>query len=130
LILVDSSVWIDLFRGSETPQSERLERLLLDEPVLIGDLILAEVLRGFASDLDFQRVRTRLAALKCIEIGGEQIALQAARNCRFLRTRGVALRGTIDALIATRCIEDDLQLLHSDRDFEPFSKYLGLQTVS
>lgn len=130
MILVDSSVWIDLFRGSATPQSQHLEKLLVDQPVLIGDLILAEVLRGFASDAEFQRVRTRLAALKCIEIGGEQIALQTARNCRLLRARGIAVRGTIDALIATRCIEDDLQLLHCDRDFEPFSTHLGLQTVA
>jgi predicted nucleic acid-binding protein len=130
MILVDSSVWIDLFRGTATPQSERLEKLLRNEPVLIGDLILVEVLQGFARDREFQRARTRLAALKCIEIGGEQIALQAARNLRALRARGASVRGTIDALIATRCIEDDLQLLHSDRDFEPFRAHLGLQTVA
>jgi predicted nucleic acid-binding protein len=129
MILVDSSVWIDLFRGTSTPQSERLEKLLRNEPVLIGDLILVEVLQGFVRDLDFQRARTRLAALQCIEIGGEQIALQAARNLRALRARGVAVRGTIDALIATCCIENDLQLLHSDRDFEAFRAHLGLQTV-
>lgn len=129
MILVDSSVWIDLFRGASTTQTGQLEKLLRSQPVLIGDLILAEVLRGFARDLEFQRARTRLAALNCIVIGGEQIALQAARNMRSLRARGVSVRGTIDALIATRCIEDDLLLLHSDRDFEPFSKHLGLQTV-
>jgi predicted nucleic acid-binding protein len=130
MILVDSSVWIDLFRGTPTPQTERLETLLRSQPVLIGDLILAEVLQGFVRDPEFQRARTRLAALSCIEIGGEQIALQAARNLRSLRARGLSVRGTIDALIATRCIEDDLQLLHSDRDFEPFSRHLGLQVVA
>jgi predicted nucleic acid-binding protein len=71
-----------------------------------------------------------LPTLPCIEIGGEHIAMQAARNFRSLRARGFSVRSTLDALIATRCIEDDLQLLHSDRDFEPFSRHLGLQTVA
>lgn len=130
MILVDSSVWIDLFRGNANAQSRRLEALLGSEPLLTGDLILTEVLRGFARDQDFQRARTRFAALPCIQIGGEAIALQAARNCRNLRARGISVRGTIDALIATRCIEDDLQLLHSDQDFEPFSAHLGLRVVT
>jgi predicted nucleic acid-binding protein len=130
LILVDSSVWVDHLRGISTPQSEWLGRLLGHEPLLIGDLILAEVLRGITRDMEFHRTRERLSSLQCIPIGGEQIALQAARNCRFLRARGITVRGTIDALIATRCIEDDLQLLHSDRDFEPFSAHLGLQTAA
>jgi predicted nucleic acid-binding protein len=130
LILVDSSVWVDYFRSVSTPQSERLDALLGKQPLLIGDLILAEVLQGFSRDQEYQQARTRLAALQCIQIGGEQIALQAARNFRTLRARGVSVRGTIDALIATRCIEDDLQLLHSDRDFEPFRAHLGLQTVA
>jgi predicted nucleic acid-binding protein len=130
MILVDSSVWIDLLRGTATPQCQKLETLLRSEIVLIGDLILTEVLQGFARDLEFQRARIRFAALPCIEIAGEQVALQAARNLRALRARGVSVRGTIDALIATRCIEDDLQLLHSDRDFEPFITHLGLQTVN
>lgn len=127
---MDSSVWVDHLRGIATPQAERLDQLLGKEPVLIGDLILAEVLRGVPRELEFQRTRERLSSVQCISIGGEQIALQAARNCRFLRSRGFSVRGTIDALIATRCIEDDLQLLHSDRDFEPFSTHLGLQTVA
>jgi RNA polymerase sigma factor (sigma-70 family) len=98
LILVDSSVWIDLFRGNANAQSRRLEALLGSEPLLTGDLILTEVLRGFARDQDFQRARIRFAALPCIQIGGEAIALQAARNCRNLRARGISVRGTIDAL--------------------------------
>lgn len=127
---MDSSVWIDHLRDVSTPQSELLRKLLGVEPVLMGDLILAEVLRGIPDERDFQRTRERLSTVQCIPIGGERIALQAARNCRLLRSRGFSVRGTIDALIATRCIEDDLQLLHSDRDFEPFSRHLGLQAVS
>jgi predicted nucleic acid-binding protein len=129
LILVDSSVWIDYFRGAPTPQSQRLDALLGEEPVLMGDLILAEVLRGFTRDLDFHRAQKRLAAVPVLTLGGRDIALQAARNCRSLRTLGCTVRGTVDAIIATRCIEDDLMLLHSDADFDPFETHLGLKRL-
>jgi len=129
VILVDSSVWIDYFRGIDTPQCQRLDALLGDEPVLMGDLILTEVLRGFARDMDFHRAHKRLGALEMIELGGRHIAQQAARNARSLRAQGIAVRGTIEAIIATRCIEDDLVLLHSDRDFEPFEQHLGLRCL-
>ena len=129
VILVDTSVWIDYFRGTATTQSKRLDELLGVEPVMMGDLILAEILRGFPRDPDFQRALKRLAALPVIELGGERVAIQAARNTRALRALGITIRSTIDAIIATRCIEDDLLLLHTDRDFEPFRAHLGLRCL-
>ncbi len=126
MILVDSSVWIDYFRGLRTPQTDRLDALLGTEPVAIGDLMLAEVLQGFDSERDFTRALEMLGALDRIDIGGHEIAVQAARNFRSLREMGVTVRKTIDTLIATRCIEDGLPLLYSDRDFDPFVKHLGL----
>lgn len=129
MILVDSSVWIDYFRGAGTPEADRLDALLGQEPVATGDLIVAEVLQGFASDRDFERARRLLSALVFVEIGGERIAVQAARNFRALRARGVTARKTIDTLIATRCIESGLALLYSDRDFDPFVEHLGLRSA-
>ncbi|MFZ1641817.1 MAG: PIN domain nuclease [Candidatus Contendobacter sp.] len=129
MILVDSSVWIDYFRGAETPQCERLDALLGDEPLAIGDLILTEVLQGFTSDKDFNQARKLLTSLVVIDLGGREIAIQAARNLRTLRALGVTVRKTIDTLIATRCIESGLTLLHADRDFEPFVIHLGLRSV-
>ncbi len=129
MILVDSSVWIDYFRGAETLQCERLDALLGDEPLAIGDLILTEVLQGFTSDKDFNQARKLLTSLVVIDLGGREIALQAARNFRTLRAFGVTVRKTIDTLIATRCIESGLTLLHADRDFEPFVIHLGLRSV-
>ena len=70
-----------------------------------------------------------LSALLVVELGGLEIALQAARNFRFLRRHGVTIRKTIDTVIATRCIESGYKLLHSDRDFDPFAKYLGLRVA-
>ena len=129
MILVDSSVWIDYFRGIQSDQTEKLDVLLGIEPLAIGDLILTEVLQGFVTDRDFNQAKQFLMSLVIIEIGGQDIALQAAQNYRFLRTIGITVRKTIDTLIATRCIESEFTLLHNDRDFEPFVKYLGLCTV-
>jgi predicted nucleic acid-binding protein len=130
VILVDSSVWIDYFRGTITAQTETLDRLLDEEPLAIGDLILTEVLQGFEDERDFKRARRMLASLAVVELGGQDIAVQAARNFRSLRRRGVTIRKTIDTVIATRCIEDGYDLLHNDRDFEPFAKHLGLRTAA
>jgi len=130
LILVDSSVWIAYFKGSITAQTEKLDRLLGNEPLAIGDLILTEVLQGFADDRDFNRARKMLTALTVVELGGRAVAIQAARNFRVLRKLGVTVRKTIDTVIATRCIESGYDLLHNDRDFDPFVKHLGLRVVS
>jgi hypothetical protein len=130
LILVDSTVWIDYFRGTITPQTEKLDSLLGREPLAIGDLILTEVLQGFASDRDFNQARKMLTSLTVVELGGQQIAIQAAKNFRTLRNLGVTARKTIDTVIATRCIESGYDLLHNDRDFDPFVKHLGLRVVA
>ena len=129
VILVDSSVWIDYFRGAVTRQTDKLDELLGGEPLALGDLILAEVLQGFVQDLDFRAAQRRLSSLPVVGLGGREMALQAAKNYRALRKLGVTARKTIGTVIATWCIENGCPLLHSDRDFDPFAKYLGLQTV-
>ena len=126
MTLVDSSVWIDYFRGTVTAQTDRLDHLLGSEPLLTGDIILAEVLQGFANDREFNQALRLMVSLEQIDIGGRDIAVQAARNFRTLRSQGITIRKTIDTLIATRCIEDGLPLLYSDRDFDPFVERLGL----
>lgn len=126
MILVDSSVWIDYFRGIATPETDKLDALLGSEPVAVGDVVLTEVLQGFTSDRDFDQALRLMASLILIDTGGHAIAIQAARNFRLLRARGITIRKTIDTLIATRCIEDGLSLLYSDRDFDPFVAHLGL----
>ena len=129
MILVDTSVWIDYFRGAITAQTERLDELLGHEPLAIGDLILAEVLQGFADERDFDVARKLLTSLKVVDLGGQEVSIQAARNFRALRRLGVTVRKTIDTVIATRCIESGYDLLHHDSDFEPFVTHLGLRVV-
>lgn len=129
MILVDSSVWIDYFRGTLTPQTNRLDTLLGSEPVATGDLILTEVLQGFRIDRDFNQARKLLTSLTVIDLGGRDMAIQAAKNFRVLRSLGVTIRKTIDTVIATRCIQDNYRLLYSDRDFDPFVVHLGLRSA-
>ena len=129
MILVDSSVWIDYFRGTVTPQSDRLDTLLSSELLFMGDLILAEVLQGFTSERDFNQAKILLTALPVIPLVGPEIAIQAASNFRYLRAQGVTVRKTIDTLIATHCIEHNCALLYSDRDFDPFVEHLGLHAA-
>lgn len=128
MIVVDSSVWIDLFNGRSTPNTDLLERLAIAR-LLIGDLIMAEVLQGFSADEEFRRAEEIFATLEFQPMVGREIAIAAARNYRALRARGITVRNTIDALIATFCIAAEHELLHADRDFDSFERYLGLRVV-
>jgi predicted nucleic acid-binding protein len=129
VILVDSSVWIDFFRSRPSVQAEWLDRNLGIETLVVGDLILAEVLRGFRDDRGFNEARRMLARLSQVTLGGEEIAVESARNFRKLRARGVTVRGTVVVIIATRCLSEGFRLLHSDRHFDAFEEHLGLQVV-
>jgi len=129
MILVDSSVWIDYFNGSSTPATNRLDALLGEELLLTGDIILAEVLQGFRKEADFRHAKRLLERLEFRPMLGREVALQTARNYRHLRSRGVTPRKTIDVMIASFCLQNDHRLLHSDRDFDPMEKYLGLRVL-
>ena len=130
MIFVDSSVWVDYFNGRQSAETVCLDALLGKEPIAIGDLVLIEVLQGFKHDRDFNTARKLLMSLTVFTLGGKKIALKSAENFCLLRKKGVTVRKTIDVLIATFCIEMNLSLLHSDKDFEPFHKYLDLGKVS
>ena len=129
MILVDSSVWIDFFNGTETLATKMLDSLLGLQPVCTGDLILAEVLQGFRQDQDFETAKKLLCSLPVHAMLGVALSLKTAENFRTLRKQGITIRKTIDTMIATYCIENNLSLLHSDKDFQPFQQLLGLQVV-
>ena len=129
MVLVDTSVWVDYFNGLETPPTERLDRLLGSGRQLTGDLILAELLQGFAKDADYRTARRLLLELPCAELVGRDNALRAADYYRRLRKRGVTVRKTIDVLIGTYCIQHGHELLHADRDFDSMQRHLGLRVL-
>jgi predicted nucleic acid-binding protein len=129
VILVDSSVWIDLLNNIATEPGRRLRELLPTTPLLIGDLILCEVLQGFRSEAQARLVERSLGRFEAVSLIDPDLAVKAAANYRFLRRRGITIRKTIDLVIGTFCIERGHTLLHSDRDFAPMESLLGLQTL-
>ena len=129
MIFLDSSVLIDYFNGTQSWQVNVLDEMLGKEIIVLGDYILAEVLQGFKFDKDYERAKSILQSFPCYDICGERIAMQSAENYRYLRKKGVTVRKTIDVIISTFCIENDLSLLHNDKDFVQCERYLGLQSV-
>ena len=127
MIVVDSSVWIDTLNGRKTIQTHLLEAMVIAGlTIAAGDLILVEVLQGTRGDRGYRSAQSLFDAFQPLQISDHHVAIQAARNYRLLRTRGITIRKTIDTLIATRCIIDRLPLLYSGRDFDPFVEHLGL----
>jgi predicted nucleic acid-binding protein len=127
MILVDSSVFIDYFNGINNWHTEELNALLGNELVITGDYILAEILQGFRNDKDFRTAKEIMQSFPCFNICNEELAIKSAENFRYLRTKGITVRKTVDLIIGTFCIENDIELLHNDRDFDPMGQYLNLK---
>ena len=129
MILIDTTVWIDYFNGIITRETDTLDNLLGKELIIMGDLILIEVLQGFRSNKDFNQAKTFLSVLPTYSLVGKENAIVSAQNYRLLRNKGITVRKTIDIIIGTFCIINNIPLLHSDRDFDPMEKYLGLKVL-
>lgn len=127
MLVVDTIVWIDYFNGVQNLQTDFLDTVLDNTPILISDLILAEVLQGFRRDPDFEKVRRTLGKYTQASIVSPTLAVQSTRNYRFLRH--VTVRRKIDSLTATYCIENDHELLHNESDFDGYEEYTGLRVV-
>lgn len=129
MILVDTSVWIDYFNGADNEYTAALDSALDAGTVAIGDLIFLEILQGFRNDREFKRARTLLEMLDQYEMFGHEMVLKCAENYRDLTKKGITILTTTDVIIATFCIENQLPLLFSDRDFLPFVEKMGLRSV-
>jgi len=129
MILADTSVWVDYFNGKINVFTDELDLLLSKEIIVTGDLILAEILQGFRKDSHFMKAKKALAELECISIVSRILAIKSAENFRYLRKKGITVRKTTDMLIGTFCIENNIQLLYQDRDFDPLKIHLGLISV-
>ena len=130
MILVDTSIWIDYFNGCENNKTNALDAALIDGTVAIGDIIFLEFLQGFRHDRDYNSAKQALSTLEVYEMFRPSMVLACAENYRALRKKGITIRKTTDVTIATFCIENSLPLLYSDKDFDPFVKYLELVSVS
>ncbi|HPH02541.1 MAG TPA: PIN domain nuclease [Spirochaetota bacterium] len=126
MTVVDTSAWIDYFRGLDAPHTRAVDRVLQTDRVVIGDLILAEFLQGFRDDRDFERATDLMNRLEYHDFVGREVALAAAVIYRSLRKRGVTVRKTIDVLIGTWCLMHGCPLIHNDHDFDPLETHFGL----
>lgn len=129
MVIVDTTVWIDYLGGHAIPQTEWLDRELERQRLGLTDMILCEVLQGVRSDPRFEETRRLLLQLEVFDTGGADLAVAAARNYRYLRSKGRTVRRTTDSWIATFCLRSGHVLLHNDRDFRPFEELLGLAVV-
>jgi hypothetical protein len=127
MILVDTSVWIEYFKGVENPHTDLLDTSIIQGSVAIGDLIFLEILQGIRNDKQYLQTKQSLLALNQYEMFGKDMAGKCADNYRALRKKGITIRKTADIIIATFCIENNLLLLFLDRDFVPFVDHLGLE---
>jgi predicted nucleic acid-binding protein len=129
VVIVDTTVWIDYFQGIRSPETDWLDAEFDRQRLGLTDIILCEVLQGVRDDAEATKVARQLLKLEVLETGGVDLAREAARNYRMLRSRGHTVRKTIDCLIATFCIRERHSLLHRDRDFDPFETFLDLSVV-
>ena len=129
MVIVDSTVWVDYFNGKANGETRLLEARIGSEEIGLTDLILCEVLQGLNDKRELEEVKTELLEFSIFPTGGVEIAVETALNYQRLRAKGFTVRKTIDCWIATFCIREGHELLHRDRDFDPFETELGLQVV-
>jgi predicted nucleic acid-binding protein len=129
VVIVDTTVWVDYFRGVANPETDWVHAELERQRLGLTDVILCEVLQGVSDDIAAKEVERQLLKLEVFDMCSVDLARQAARNYRTLRGRGHTVRKTIDCLIATFCIREQHSLIHRDRDFDPFERVLELSVI-
>ncbi len=129
MIVVDSSVWIAHLRETDSVSVGKLRHLDDTQEILVGDLILLDVLQGALNEPHAQLIERNLRQFTIVPMLDPATAVEAARNYRMLRQRGITIRKTVDMIIGTFCILGGHALLHDDRDFDPMVRYLGLRAA-
>jgi predicted nucleic acid-binding protein len=130
VLVVDSSVWIDFFNARPGPARDALRAVLAhgEVRVVVPDLVLFEVLRGFRLERDLRQARLLMEAFSIENIAGPELALAAVAHYRALRQAGITVRSAVDVLVASFCIERGYALLHADRDYAGFEARRGLKS--
>jgi predicted nucleic acid-binding protein len=119
VIVVDTSVWIDVLRGRRTRQAQRCVELIEGgDPVALTDVIFSEVLQGLRSDEEAQLVESHLRAFPILRLEGLDDFALAASLYRAARRERITIRKTLDCLIAAPCVRTGAPLLHADADFD------------
>jgi len=129
VVIVDTTAWIDYLQGIRNPETDWLEAAMDRQRLGLTDVILCEVLQGVRDEATATTVERQLLKLEVFQTGGVDLARDSAKNYRTLRARGHTVRKTIDCLIATFCLREQHSLLHRDRDFDAFERFLNLSVI-
>ncbi|MBN1671602.1 MAG: PIN domain nuclease [Kiritimatiellae bacterium] len=129
MVLVDTTVWIDFFTNRSEPHVDKLQELIeKDEDLCLCGVILAETLQGIRSDAECRKTKEHLETLIFMPMHRGTFA-RAAELYRALRKKGITIRKPVDCMIAAVAIENDLTLLHNDRDFDHIAKHSKLKIL-
>jgi predicted nucleic acid-binding protein len=127
MVLVDTTVWIDFFAARSSGHVVAFENLVINrEDICIGGIVLTEVLQGIRKDSEFKKTRDLFNNLLFLPMP-YPVFLKAVEIYRKLRRKGITIRKSVDCMIASVAIENDIPLLHNDKDFEAIEKYCGLK---
>lgn len=131
MIVVDTSVWIDVLRGSESSAAARCVELIEDgAPVALTDVILTELLQGLESEREVRLVESHMRAFPILRLESLDDFSLAAQLYRTARRAGVTIGKTIDCLIAAPCVRTGASLLHADADFDRLATCTPLRVFS
>lgn len=129
MVIVDTTVWVDFFHGRNTPQVQILEQFLSEgEDICICGIILTEVLQGIREDSDYRKTLSRFDSFLLLKMNRSTF-VKAAELYRTIQRHGITIRKTVDCMIAAVAIENNIPLLHKDKDFDPIEKFCGLRVV-
>ena len=129
MVVVDSSVWIDLFAGKHSKNIDILIKSVENsDDICTCGLIMTEVLQGIRSDKEYDKVKNILSGLIYLPIT-KNMFTQASAIYRTIRKTGKTIRSPIDCIIASICIEHEVNLLHNDKDFAIIAQYTSLRIV-
>lgn len=127
MVLVDTTVWIDFFSARPSPHVLSLENLIEQrDDICVCGIILTEVLQGIQNEHVFKKTKDLFNNLIFLPMP-YQTFLRSVEIYRSLRKKGVTIRKSVDCMIASVAIENDIPLLHNDKDFIPIEKHCGLK---
>lgn len=119
MIVVDTSVWIDVLNGVDSPTATTCIGLIESgQAVALTDIVYAEILQGLRDEDEAAQVAGHLRAFPILRLQALEDFALAAELYRTARRSGVTIRKTLDCLIAAPCIRAGAPLLHADADFD------------
>jgi hypothetical protein len=126
MLLIDTSIWISVFRDRSGQVRQQLESLIANRQVLLTRFTQLELLQGTLNEQEWTLLSSYLETQDYVELTSQ--SWQAAARIYYdLRRQGLTVRSPIDCCIAQAAMENNLLLIHNDRDFEIIAQVRSLQ---